>query len=85
MELGLLIDNLNVPATGDTKFDRRSPTTGKVATKAAAAKQDDVDAAVEAADKAFPSWSAMGPSLRRKILNDCADALDARDHCACLP
>ena len=78
MELGLLIDNMDVAANGDAKFERRSPTTGKVTTKAAAAKQDDVNAAVEAADKAFPSWSAMGPSLRRKILNDCADALEAR-------
>ena len=78
MELGLLIDNLDVPADGGAQFERRSPTSGKVATKAAAAKKNDVDAAVEAADKAFPAWSAMGPSLRRKILNDCADALEAR-------
>ncbi len=78
MDIGLLIDNTDVPADGDGQFERRSPVSGKIATKAAAAGKQDVDAAVKAAAKAFPAWSSMGPGLRRKILNDCADALEAR-------
>ena len=78
MDLGLLIDNSNVPSTSAERFERKSPTSGTVATVAAAAKKKDVDAAVESAAKAFPAWSAVGPGLRRKILNDCADALEAR-------
>lgn len=78
MDLGLLIDNSNVPSTSAERFERRSPTSGQVATTAAAAKKKDVEAAVEAAARAFPAWSAVGPGLRRKILNDCADVLEAR-------
>ena len=78
MDLGLLIDNSNVPSTSAERFERRSPTSGQVATTAAAAKKKDVEVAVEAAARAFPAWSAVGPGLRRKILNDCADVLEAR-------
>lgn len=78
MDLGLLINNTDIPADDDAQFERRSPVSGKVATKAAAGGKKDVDAAVKAADKAFPAWASMGPGLRRKILNDCADALEAR-------
>ncbi|NKB53780.1 MAG: aldehyde dehydrogenase family protein [Rhizobiaceae bacterium] len=78
MYLGLLINNTDIPADDDAQFERRSPVSGKVATKAAAGGKKDVDAAVKAADKAFPAWASMGPGLRRKILNDCADALEAR-------
>ena len=78
MDIGLLIDNSNVPSTSAERFERKSPTSGTVATTAAAAKKKDVDAAVDSAAKAFPAWSAVGPGLRRKILNDCADALEAK-------
>src|SRR5262245_46478150 len=35
-------------------------------------------AAAEAADAAFPGWSALGPNARRSLLNAAADALESR-------
>src|SRR5262245_15130041 len=35
-------------------------------------------AAAEAADAAFPGWSALGPNARRSLLNAAADAIEAR-------
>ena len=35
-------------------------------------------AAAEAAEAAFPAWSALGPNARRALLNKAADALEAR-------
>lgn len=78
MELGLLIDNNDVPAASSERFERRSPTSGEIVTSAAAAGYDDVDAAVQAASSAFPAWSAVPPGQKRAILNACADALEAR-------
>lgn len=36
------------------------------------------NAAAEAARRAFPTWSMLGPNARRALLNAAADALDAR-------
>lgn len=35
-------------------------------------------AAAEAASRAFPAWSALGPNARRSLLNAAADALESR-------
>src|SRR5262245_26913118 len=78
MDIGLLIDGSDVAAGGSAVFERLNPVTGKVATRAAAAKVPDVNKAVEAAAAAFPAWSALGPNARRAILMKCADALAAR-------
>lgn len=78
MEIQLLINNQGVDAEDGAVFERQSPVTKDVVTRAAAGKAIDVDKAVAAAEAAFPAWSAMGPGLRRKILNDCAGALEAR-------
>ncbi|BBD99531.1 salicylaldehyde dehydrogenase [Sphingobium amiense] len=59
-------------------FERRNPVTGEIATRAAAASADDAVAAVNAAQAAFPAWSALGPNARRAALMKAADALDAR-------
>ncbi|GGL81013.1 aldehyde dehydrogenase [Wenxinia marina] len=76
MDIGLLIDNEDVPASGGGSFERANPVRGTTATRAAAAKADDVDRAVRAAHAAFPAWAATGPSERRKILNKAADLMD---------
>lgn len=78
MNIDLLIGGRKVAATGGATFERRNPVTGEVATVAAAATVADAKAAVDAAQAAFPKWSAMGPSARRKILNKAADILEAR-------
>lgn len=59
-------------------FERTNPVTGKVATLAAAATPDDARAACDAAQAAFPAWSALGPNARRAALNQAAAALEAR-------
>jgi acyl-CoA reductase-like NAD-dependent aldehyde dehydrogenase len=64
--------------TGAAQFERRDPVSGEVATRAAAATVDDAVAAAEAADAAFPAWSARGPNERRAMLNKAASALEAR-------
>ena len=66
------------PATGNATFDRCTPITGDVATRAAAAASADGTAAVEAAAVAFPTWSGFGPNQRRTVLLKAADLLQAR-------
>jgi acyl-CoA reductase-like NAD-dependent aldehyde dehydrogenase len=78
MNIDLLIGGKKVAATGGATFQRRNPVTGEVASTAAAATVEDARAAVDAAQAAFPKWSAMGPTARRKILNKAADILEAR-------
>jgi acetolactate synthase-1/2/3 large subunit len=64
-------------ASGKT-FERRNPLDNTVATRAPAATAQDALTAVEAAAKAFPAWSAMGPGARRALLLKAAEALEAR-------
>ena len=78
MNIDLLIGGRKVAASGGATFERRNPVTGEVASVAAAATVADAKAAVDAAQAAFPKWSAMGPTARRKILNKAADILEAR-------
>lgn len=59
-------------------FTRNNPMTGEPATRAAAATPADAIAAVNAAEVAFPAWSALGPNARRAQLMKAADALDAK-------
>ena len=63
---------------GKGTFDRLNPLTGKLVTQAAAASVDDARAACEAAKKALPEWSSLGPNARRSILLKAADALVAK-------
>jgi benzaldehyde dehydrogenase (NAD) len=60
---------------GRGTFDRINPLTGLLATRAAAAGVQDAKAACEAADKALPAWSALGPNPRRAMLQKAADTL----------
>ena len=76
-EVALLIDGKPANALDGGFFERMNPVTGNAASKAAAAKSDDVHAAVEAAAKAFPAWAATGPGRRRELLLKSADALTA--------
>jgi acyl-CoA reductase-like NAD-dependent aldehyde dehydrogenase len=73
----LLIGGQARPASNGAVFERHDPATGAVATRAAAATLDDVDAAVAAARDAFPAWSAMPPGARRALLLAAADKMEA--------
>ena len=77
-DLGLLINNTEMPATGDAVFERHNPISGEVATRAAAATGEDALKAADAAAAAFPGWSHTAPGERRKILWAAGDALEAK-------
>ena len=76
-EVQLLIGDRDVPATKSATFSRTNPISGEVATKAAAATVEDARAAVDAAARAFPKWSGLGPNERRARLMKAADLLEA--------
>jgi acyl-CoA reductase-like NAD-dependent aldehyde dehydrogenase len=61
----------------DTIFERRDPVTGDLASIAPAFTVAQANAAAEAAQRAFPAWSALGPNARRALLTIAADALEA--------
>jgi acyl-CoA reductase-like NAD-dependent aldehyde dehydrogenase len=73
----LLIGGKSTPARDGATFDRIDPFTGEVASRYAAASVEDADAAVAGAQAAFPVWSALGATERRKRLLRAADILDS--------
>ena len=77
-DVQLLIGDRDVAARGGATFNRLNPISGEVATRSAAASAEDAVAAAEAAAKAFPAWSVLGPNARRAKLNQAADLLEAR-------
>lgn len=58
-------------------FDNISPVDGKVFTKVAHSSKEDLDLAVDAAHKAFATWSKTSATERSMILNKIADRLEA--------
>jgi acyl-CoA reductase-like NAD-dependent aldehyde dehydrogenase len=76
-EYQLLIGGKSVAASNKATFDRIDPFTGQVASRSAAATLEDADAAVAAAQAAFPAWKALTATERRKRLNKAADILDS--------
>lgn len=78
METQLIIDNTPKAAASGATFERRHPMSGDVVTRAAAATVADAIAAADSAQKAFLTWSATGPTERRRILLAAADRLEAK-------
>ena len=76
--ISMLIDGKHIQAGNGATFERRNPLDGSVATTAPAATAADAVAAVDAAARAFPAWSATGPSERRALLMKAAHALEAK-------
>jgi benzaldehyde dehydrogenase (NAD) len=76
--ISLLINGEHKPASSGATFERRNPLDNRVATTAPAATVADALAAVDAAAKALPAWSAMGPGERRGLLMKAAHALEAK-------
>ena len=76
--ISMLVDGKHIQASGGATFERRNPLDGSVATTAPAATAADAVAAVDAAARAFPAWSATGPSERRALLMKAAHALEAK-------
>lgn len=76
--ISMLINGQKRQAGNGATFERKNPLDGSVATAAPAATIEDAIAAVEAAGKAFPAWSAIGPNERRALLSKAALALEAK-------
>ncbi|SFR29694.1 Acyl-CoA reductase [Lentzea waywayandensis] len=74
----LLIGGDSVPALDGRTTDDLNPFTGEVYAVVAAGGPADVTRAVDAAQAAFPEWSATTPSVKRGILLRAADGLEAR-------
>lgn len=76
--IDLLIGGKDQSASNQRTFQRHNPISGEVATTVAAASIDDAMRAADAAAAAFPAWSQLGPSERRKWLSAAADILARR-------
>jgi aminomuconate-semialdehyde/2-hydroxymuconate-6-semialdehyde dehydrogenase len=68
---------LQAPLAGDY-IDNYEPATGQVYGKIPRSQADDVDAAVKAADAAFPAWSALSIQERSAYLRKISEAIDAK-------
>lgn len=64
--------------TTSTTFDVISPLDQTTICKSSSASDDDVQAAIAAAEKALPAWSQTKPNVRRDILLRAADDLSKR-------
>ena len=77
-DISMFIDGEHRTAAGDARFERCNPLDGGVATRAPAGTPADAVRAVEAAHRAFATWSQTGPNERRTLLLKAAHALEAR-------
>ncbi|UFN43776.1 gamma-aminobutyraldehyde dehydrogenase [Nocardioides okcheonensis] len=66
-----------VDARGPATTDVVDPSTGQVVATAPVSGADDVDAAYEAADRAFGEWGSTTPSERQQALLKIADAIES--------
>ncbi|HZH42664.1 MAG TPA: aldehyde dehydrogenase [Lysobacter sp.] len=66
------------PLAGDAWLDVHEPATGAAFAQVARGDAATVEAAVAAADAAFPTWAALPNSQRARWLERLADALEAR-------
>jgi aminomuconate-semialdehyde/2-hydroxymuconate-6-semialdehyde dehydrogenase len=67
-----------VPAKSGATIDNFDPSTGKVYSQLPASGKEDVEAAVEAATKAFLHWSSMSIDKRSGILHNIANGIEAQ-------
>ena len=69
------INGKHLPPHSGKYIDNYDPSTGKIYSLIPDSDTSDVDAAVEAAKKAFPEWSSCGVEERYRILNKMADLI----------
>ncbi|SSW62909.1 aldehyde dehydrogenase family protein [Achromobacter agilis] len=77
MQNKLFIDGRFVDAAARGTIDVLNPHDGSLITAIAAAEAQDVDRAVQAAQRAFPAWSRMGAAERGRLLLKLADLIEA--------
>jgi aminomuconate-semialdehyde/2-hydroxymuconate-6-semialdehyde dehydrogenase len=76
--LANLIDGKHVAPTSGAYLDVFEPATGKVYARCPGSDAHDVEAAVEAAARAAPTWAALAAGERAKHLHRLADAIEAQ-------
>ena len=72
----MLIGNRMVKGEGDEEIIV-NPATGETIKTVATASEAQVDAAIAAAEAAFPSWARLAPGERAGFLLKLADAIEA--------
>jgi alpha-ketoglutaric semialdehyde dehydrogenase len=77
-EIGLFIGGKWVTPPGAARFLTHNPTNGQVVGSFVSGTPKDVDAAVGAADAAFPGWKATPPPARGEILLRVSQILKSR-------
>ena len=71
-----MIDGRIVPPVLDRWLDVFEPATGKVFARCPASTKNDVEAAVEAAQRAAPAWAETAPDERSRLMLRLADLLE---------
>jgi aldehyde dehydrogenase (NAD+) len=75
------VNNEYVDAKNDKKLTLHNPVDGSlIAGDIPLSGERDVDAAVTAAEKAFPAWKKVAPSERRAIMNKFAELVEQHSH-----
>ncbi|HET9032818.1 MAG TPA: aldehyde dehydrogenase [Dokdonella sp.] len=77
LQLANLIDGTSSGPIGNRWLDVFEPATGKVFARCPASAQEDVEKAVEAAQRAAPAWAATTPDDRSRLLQNLASLLEA--------
>ncbi|HTO03121.1 MAG TPA: aldehyde dehydrogenase family protein, partial [Opitutus sp.] len=72
------IGGASVPSIDGSYFETISPIDLRPLAKIATGKAEDIDRAAKAARAAFPEWSAMTGTKRKKLLHKFADAIEDR-------
>jgi acyl-CoA reductase-like NAD-dependent aldehyde dehydrogenase len=78
VERGLLIGGKSVPASSGKLADDVCPWDGQIYARVAAGTPADITRAADAAQAAFPAWSAMGAFERREIFLRAAEVMAGR-------
>ncbi|MFY8107642.1 MAG: aldehyde dehydrogenase family protein, partial [Bacteroidia bacterium] len=66
-----------VAPVGGEYFENYSPIDAKLIAKAARSGKADIELALDAAHKAFATWSKTSPTYRASVLNKIADVMEA--------
>ena len=77
VESGHIVNEREAGARNGGTFDVPSPYDRRVVARVPAGTELDIEAAVEAADAAFPVWSSWTPAQREKAFFDVADLVHA--------
>src|SRR5437879_5417135 len=76
---GMIIGGELCKASDSGTTEIRNPATGEIVDRAAAATQQDIDRAIDAADSALKAWSKTPPSKRGEILLTAAHKVKERE------